>query len=124
MAIIKNGLSPERMVTMLPISSKMKRLGRELNKAIGILVDVNEVLKYLEKGDNLTEKVGCFLTNPSNPKFTILFDDSHEIADILRKVCSGEKTPNEASEKIEKALKELQIIQRGIYHMEDEIRKG
>ena len=118
----KKGLKKlERMVTMLPISAKMHRLKKEVIEAITVLESVNVTLKSLEEGDNLTEKIGYFLRNPPIKNISILYEDFGKLADLLRKVCSGEKTPKEASENIEESLIELQIIGKGIYLMEQEV---
>jgi len=104
---------------MLPISGKMKRLNDECLRAQTVLSEVIVALSYVKPDSNLTQEIGCFLTSSryGDFRFAILKDDVHDIATLLRKVCTGEVSPVEALQICSNALTEINIISRGIESM-------
>ena len=94
---------------MLHITGSMKTLKEELRIANGLINDIMGVLGNLKASDNLSKKVGCFVTDM--PKFRVLEKDSEGAKHLLRKVCTGEVAPNDAYWRFYEAQKEITMHQ-------------
>lgn len=91
---------------MLQITRNMQSLHVELQSAHGILKDVIGTLDGLKSDSNLTKEVGIFIIQM--PSYKILTKDSEELKKLLRLVCSGEITPEDAANKCRSALAEVE----------------
>lgn len=93
---------------MLHITGSMKTLKGELQSAKGLLKDIIGTLDSVTVTTNLTKTVGIFVIQM--PDYKILSKDVDTAKQILRKVCTGELSNQEASSKFASALREVDIL--------------
>lgn len=93
---------------MLAISAKVRLLKEEVSSSIGICSDIIATLTYLKTTDDYRQKIGIYAVQM--PDWKILTDEKRGMVDTIRKVCTGEMTPNEAKEKFIIARDELKTI--------------
>lgn len=93
---------------MLHITGSMKTLKGELQSAKGLLKDIIGVLESVTTDTNLTKEVGIFVIQM--PDYKILNKDADNAKQVLRKVCTGELSPQEASSKCAGALGEVEKL--------------
>lgn len=93
---------------MLAITAKVRLLKQEVFSAISICKDIIGSLSVLKPTDDYRQKIGIFAVQM--PDWKILTDEKHGMIDTIRRVCTGEMTPTEASEKFTIALHELETI--------------
>lgn len=92
---------------MLHIIGSMKTLKGEVKQARNLCMDIVGDLEKISS-DNLTEKIGIYVRQM--PDFKVLSKDAESAKQLLRKVCSGEVTPSDASNQFKSGIRQLNII--------------
>lgn len=95
---------------MLHITESMKTLKGELYSFRNICNGIADVLKKVDSKTNLTKDLGIFAIQM--PTYKILSKDADSATKVIRKVCTGELTADDALVKIEVALKEVEMHQK------------
>lgn len=93
---------------MLNITGSMKTLKGELLSAKGFAKDIIGALKDVTPDTNLTKNIGSFVHQI--PEYKVITKDAESAKKLLRKVCTEEVEPQEAAQKFEKALQEIEEI--------------
>lgn len=106
---------------MLPITVRMSRTGREISEAIGYLKDVRTILMLANKEDAYLRDLEPYVdyTLPYE-RCVELKDDVLVLSYIIGQVYYGQMSINEASKKVDEAIKQLLIVRSGIIKMEYE----
>jgi hypothetical protein len=102
---VNKGKPKERMVTMLPITAKIRTLVKELDSAINFCNDLIPVLEGCTSSSELPEKVGVFARKM--PEYKVLADERQGAFNLIRKVCTLELSTSEAAELCKKYRDEL-----------------
>lgn len=102
---------------MLQITASMKTLKGELFSARNVLKDIIPVLETVNSSTNLTKEVGIFALQM--PSYKILAKDADSAKKVLRKVCTGELSANEALVKFKCALNEVEKLQKMLEPLKD-----
>ena len=97
---------------MLHITGSMKTLKGELQSARHLLQDILGTLQSVTPDTNLTKDIGTFVVQM--PEYKVLAKDSENAKQLLRKVCSGEITPDIAINKFSNALLEVNLLLEGL----------
>ena len=93
---------------MLHITGSMKTLKGELQSVKNLCKDIIGVLESVTPDTNLTKNVGIFVIQM--PDYKIINKDADTAKQVLRKVCTGELSTQEASSKFASALREVNIL--------------
>ena len=102
---------------MLHITGSMKSLKGELYSARNVFKGIISVLEKVDSSTNLTREVGIFAMQM--PDYKILAKDADSAKKVLRKVCTGELSANEALTKFKSALKEVEQLQKMLEPLKD-----
>ncbi|MBE5819863.1 MAG: hypothetical protein E7310_03475 [Clostridiales bacterium] len=93
---------------MLAITAKVRLLKEEVFSAKSLFKDIIGSLKGLDSNSNYYEKIGIFCRQ--KPEWKILSKERDLYVSALRQVCTGEASPEDATEFFEHALKEIEKI--------------
>ena len=102
---------------MLHIIGSMKTLKGELYSVRNVCNGIISVLKKANSSTNLTKELGIFAVQM--PEYKILTKDADSSKKVIRKVCTGELTVDEALVKFETALKEVEKLQKMLEPLKD-----
>ena len=80
---------------MLAITAKVKLLKEEVTEAQTLCQDIVTKLAALKRQSDYRKELGVFAVQA--PKWEILTDEKNRIINIIRKVCTGEVDPLNAS---------------------------
>ena len=108
---------------MLPTTLKIKEIDREIIRLMDFAHQVKRELESLKREDNLTQKIGCFLTTKkSQYEFVLLAEEYCMLVNLIRYICTGEILPMDGITYTKRILKELNAIAEGIQVAESRIR--
>lgn len=93
---------------MLQIIGSMKTLKGEVKQAKALCLDIISDLEQITATDNLTNRIGIYVRQM--PEFKVLTKDAETAKQTLRKVCSGEITPLDASHHFKSGLDQLNTL--------------
>jgi len=102
---------------MLHITGSMKTLKGELFSARHVCNGIISTLKKVDSSTNLTKEVGIFALQM--PDYKILAKDADSAKKIIRKVCTGETSAEQASSYFESALREVEKLQKMLEPLKD-----
>ena len=102
---------------MLHITGSMKTLKGELYSARNVFKGIISVLKKVDSSTNLTKELGIFALQM--PDYKIISKDADAAKKVIRKVCTGELSADEALTKFETALKEVKKLQKMLEPLKD-----
>ena len=95
---------------MLAITAKAKLLKQEVLSAKNICKDIIDTLLNVTNDTDFKKEIGVFALQA--PNWKILTDEKRQMQDLVRKVCTGEVTPDEAIVVIREALVELEWLDK------------
>ena len=90
---------------MLNIVGSMKTLKGELRSSTGLILDILGVLNSVKPDTNLTKEIGTFVVN--FPEYKVMAKDADSAKKLLRKVCTGEISAEEAAKHFKSAFEEV-----------------
>lgn len=90
---------------MLAITAKARLLKEEVFSAINVCKDIIGTLKNVSDKTDFKKEIGIFALQA--PNWRILIDEKNQMVQVVRKICTGEMTPEEALPLFESGLKEL-----------------
>jgi len=93
---------------MLHIIGSMQTLKGELQSAHDLLKDIIGALDLATPDTNLTKTIGIYVVQM--PEYKVLAKDAENAKQLLRKVCSGEISPDMALKKFVHAIDEVHML--------------
>ena len=93
---------------MLAITAKVKLLKEEVFSAKHICKDIIGTLNNVTEKTNYRKELGIFALQA--PNWKILIEEKHDMIETIRKVCTGEISPEEAKSTFNHVLVELERI--------------
>ena len=93
---------------MLHITGSVITLRKELSSAESVCIGIISTLQAVKPETNLTKNVGIFAVQM--PDYKVLARDADSAKKLLRMVCTGEMSPQDACQKFRKALDEVQTL--------------
>ncbi len=93
---------------MLAISAKVRLLKEEVASAKHVCKDIIGTLNGVTESTDYRKELGIFALQA--PNWKILTDEKRGMIETIRKVCTGELSPNEAKTIFSCALTELERI--------------
>lgn len=93
---------------MLAITAKAKLLKEEVFSAKNVCKDILGTLRNVSESTDYRKEIGIFALQA--PDWKILTSEKHEMQELIRKVCTGEESLEDAKIKFERYLVELNIL--------------
>ena len=93
---------------MLAITAKVRLLKEEVSSAKNICKDVIGTLETISDETNYRKEIGIFAVQV--PDWRILTDEKRQFKDLIRQVCTGEMSSNEAHNLLSHALIEFERL--------------